>query len=457
MAPLHFSSIAEIQTEFRSGKLTAVALTQHLLERIAIYNGKLNAFITVATNEALAAAEKADDALKNGGWLGPLHGIPVAIKDNIDTSGIRTTAGSRLYATRVATQDAEVVSRLKAAGAIILGKTGTHELAYGTTSENLFFGRIANPWDVTRDPGGSSGGSAVAVAVGLAFAAIGTDTACSIRHPAHCCGVVGFKPSLGLTSTAGVLPLVHSLDHVGPFARSAEDVALVTQVIAQHWPNQRPLLPHGDQTDGFNGLRFGISRSFFFTGDPEILSVVERALGILEARGADIVNIDGTALEESGEITRVLFAEAFAQFADALAVNRADFSPELQWKLACKENISAKEYIWGQQKRQDLIAEIDAMFEHCDVLAAPTSTTLPAQVDVRPDDYDMHASRNATVFNLGGHPSISIPCGVTAAGMPVGLMLSGTRNGDIDLLHRAKSVESALNLHDLHPPIVDLF
>ncbi len=453
MPTVHFSSIAKIQAELRSGGLTAVGVTRHLLERITTHNGRLNAFVTVNGNEALAAAEKVDIALKNGGWLGPLHGIPVAIKDNIDTSGIRTTAGSRLYTDRVPMRDAEVVSRLKAAGAIILGKTGTHELAYGTTSENTFFGRIANPWDLSRDPGGSSGGSAVAVAAGLAFAAIGTDTACSIRHPAHCCGVVGFKPSLGLVSAAGVLPLVRSLDHVGPIARSVDDIALVTPVIAGHWhDNQEPLRSAGYSRDDLNGLRVGVSRSFFFSGDTEILAAVDRALGLLEAKGAVVVDIDGRALEKSVEITRVLFADAYAQFADALAIRTADFSVELQCKLARKADISAKDYLEGQQRRMELTAEIDAMFAHCDILAAPTSTILPAQPDARPDDYDAHASRNAAIFNLGGHPSISIPCGVVTAGMPVGLMLSGTQNGDCVLLRNAKSIENALNLRNFQPP-----
>lgn len=436
----------------RNGALTAIDVTRHLLERIAVHNGRLNAFITVTGESALAAAKKADLALEDGRWLGPLHGIPVAIKDNIDTSGIRTTAGSRLYRDRVPEQDAEVVRRLKAAGAVILGKTGTHELAYGTTSDNAFFGRVANPWDLSRDPGGSSGGSAVAVAAGLAFAAIGTDTACSIRHPAHCCGIVGFKPSLGLVSTDGVLPLVRSLDHVGPFARSVEDVTIVTKVIAQHWPDNQLLLSAVDQTDDLNGLRVGISRSFFFTGDPEILAVVDPTLGILASKGAVIVNIDGRSLEKSAEITRALFAEAYAQFAETLAARKEDFSAELQGKLARKAKISAREYIDGQQKRLELVAEIDAMFEHCDLLAAPTSTTLPAQFDDRSDDYDIRASANATIFNLGGHPSISIPCGLTVTGMPVGLMLSGRRNGDRVLLGMAKSVATALNLPDFHPP-----
>jgi aspartyl-tRNA(Asn)/glutamyl-tRNA(Gln) amidotransferase subunit A len=452
VSPLHFSSIAKIHADMRSGALTATDVTRHLLDRIAAYNSTLNAFITVTGESALAAAEKADLTLKSGRWLGPLHGIPVAIKDNIDTSDVRTTAGSRLYTDRVPGEDADVVRRLMAAGAIILGKTGTHELAYGTTSQNAFFGRIANPWDLSRDPGGSSGGSAVAVAAGLAFAAIGTDTACSIRHPAHCCGVVGFKPSFGTVSTDGVLPLVRSLDHVGPFARSVEDAAIVMHVLAKYWPDDQQVLPPaGFPSNDLNGLRIGVSHPFFFVGDREIVAAVERALDLLEAQGAVVVEIDGRALEKSAEITRVLFAEAYVQFADALATRAADFSPELRGKLARKAAISEQDYTGGQQMRIQLAAEIDAMFAHCDVLAAPTSTILPVQPDRRPDDYDTHASRNATVFNLGGHPSISVPCGAAAHGLPVGLMLSGPRNGDAALLRHAKKIEAALDLKDFHP------
>jgi aspartyl-tRNA(Asn)/glutamyl-tRNA(Gln) amidotransferase subunit A len=452
MVAPHYCSIAEMQAQLCDGKITALALTRLMLERIQSYNGCLNAFITVTPEEALTAAQRSDEERQGGQWRGHLHGIPIAIKDNIDTAGVRTTAGSMLFADRVPEEDAEIVRRLRLAGAIILGKTGTHELAYGTTSDNAFFGRIANPWDLSRDPGGSSGGSAVAVAAGLAFAAIGSDTACSIRYPAHCCGVVGFKPSLGLVSTEGVMPLVPSLDHVGPLTRSVADAALVTEVMAQLSPDD---MTAARPTDGpkslLAGLRIGVSRSFFFRGDCRVLEVVDRALHTLEAHGAKVVETGGAELEKSSEITALLFAEAYAQFADFLAARKSDFSPELQAKLMRKSNISARDYIGAQENRSTLTAVIDAMFEHCDILAAPTSTTLPARFDARPDDYDVLASRNATIFNLGGNPSISIPCGIIG-GLPVGLMLSGPRNGDTSLLRQATAVETVLNVKDLFRP-----
>jgi aspartyl-tRNA(Asn)/glutamyl-tRNA(Gln) amidotransferase subunit A len=375
--------------------------------------------------------------------------VPVAIKDNIATRDIRTTCGSRLFADWVPDRDATVVKRLKDAGAVILGKTGTHELAYGTTSINPFFGAIRNPWDTNRDPGGSSGGSAVAVAAGLAFAALGTDTACSIRHPAHACGVVGFKPSMGLVSTAGVQPLVRTMDHVGALARSVADAALVTAAIAGPDPadvyscnvDMEKLV---DGSDGVAGIRLGVIRPFFFDGDSAIMAVVDRAIERLEQSGATLVPIDGSGLDESLELSRIIFAEAYAIYADELERNRDNFSPELTRKLRRKSEIGAAHYIDAQHRRLLFRTHLEGLMRQCDVLVAPTATLLPAPIDDRPQDYDDHASRNATVFNLGGQPSVSIPCGFSATGLPVGLMISGRLNRDMNLLGIASRIEGCL-------------
>ena len=212
----HFQTIGEVAAKLRSGAVTSISLTELMLTRIEQHNPALNAFITVTAEQARDAARQADAELAAGRYRGPLHGIPIAFKDLIDTAGIRTTYGSKLFEDHVPAKDATVVRLLRKAGAVSLGKTGLHELAYGTTSINPFYGAIGNPWAPDHDPGGSSGGSASAVAAGLAFAALGTDTGCSIRQPAHCCGIVGFKPSFGAVSKAGVYPLAWTMDHIGP-------------------------------------------------------------------------------------------------------------------------------------------------------------------------------------------------------------------------------------------------
>ena len=232
MKGFEYATLSQAAAAIRAGDTSAVELTRLSLERIERLDGTLNAYVTVTADEAMRQAERADRELAAGADRGPLHGIPVAIKDLIDTRGVRTTYGSRYYADHVPDRDAPVIERLRAAGAVSLGKTGLHELAFGTTSVNPFFGAIANPWRVDYHPGGSSGGSGAAVAAGMAFAALGTDTGCSIRLPAQCCGIVGHKPTYGLVSKDGVLPLVPSMDHVGPMARTVRDAALMLDAIA---------------------------------------------------------------------------------------------------------------------------------------------------------------------------------------------------------------------------------
>ena len=278
---MEYSTVSEVAALIRFGDVSAVELTRLMLERIEKMNGSLNAFITVTAELALEQAAQADLELAEGRDRGPLHGIPVAIKDLIDTRGVLTTGGSKHYENRVPESDATVVTRLREAGAVMLGKTGLHELAFGSTSINPFFGAISNPWDLDYHPGGSSGGSAVAVAAGLAYAALGTDTGCSVRQPAQCCGIVGHKPTFGLVSKAGVLPLVSSMDHVGPITRCVRDAGLVLQAIAG--ADRRDPRTLSSPVDDFlehleepiDGTVIGIPRAYFFEGgDSEVVDIV---------------------------------------------------------------------------------------------------------------------------------------------------------------------------------------
>lgn len=430
-----------------------------MLERIAAHNGTLNAYITVTAELAREQAARADAELAAGHDRGPLHGIPVAVKDLIDTAGIRTTCGSKLFEDRIPDSDATVVRLLREAGAVLLGKTGLHELAYGTTSINEFFGAIGNPWASDHDPGGSSGGSASAVAAGLAYAALGTDTGCSIRQPAHCCGIVGHKPTFGLVSKAGVFPLVWSMDHVGPMARGAQDAATVLAAIAGHdsadpYSADVPALGGVDVSAGtLEGARIGVVRRFFFDGTPEVISVVDAALESLAWLGATLVELDIPDIAEASVAARSTFAEASAVHERDLRERPHAFSDQVRAKLEGPREMKVTEYVEAQHFRLGFIGRMEALLGECDVLAAPTATIAAAPIAHRPDDYHTHAWKNTGIFDFTGQPSISVPCGFTGRGLPVGLMFSGRLFEDAKVLQLAHAFEQATEWHERVPDL----
>lgn len=456
---LHFATISEVSRKLRTGEVTSVALTELMLERIAAYNRTLNAYITVTAELAREQARRADTELGQGNDRGPLHGIPVAVKDLIDTAGVRTTCGSKLFEDRVPDADATVVRLLRGAGAVLLGKTGLHELAYGTTSINEFFGAIGNPWAPDHDPGGSSGGSASAVAAGLTFAALGTDTGCSIRQPAHCCGIVGHKPTFGLVSKAGVFPLVWSMDHVGPMTRTVQDAATVLAAIVGHDPADpysvaAPKLGVSDLSAGsLEGARIGVVRRFFFDGHPEVIAVVDAALESLAEHGATLVELDIPDIEQASLAARSTFAEASAVHARDLRERPHAFSDQVRAKLEGPAEMKATEYAEAQHFRVGFRQRMEALLARCDVLAAPTSTIAAAPIADRPEDYHKHAWENTGIFDFTGQPSISIPCGFTERGLPVGLMFSGRLFDDAKVLRFANAFEQATDWHKRMPPL----
>ncbi len=456
---LHFETVSEIGRQLRAGEITAVSLTGLMLERIDAYNGKLNAFITVTEDLAREQARQADAELTRGRDRGPLHGIPVAVKDVFATAGIRTTGGSRLFEDWVPDHDATAVARLHVAGAVLLGKTGLHELAYGVTSINPFFGAVANPWAPDHDPGGSSGGSAAAVAAGLAYAALGSDTGCSIRQPAHCCGVVGYKPTFGLVSKAGVLPLTWSMDHVGPLARRVGDAAFVLAAIAGRDSDDPYTLRAPDAGDlcvgqgSLAGARAGIVRRFFFDGRPEVIDVVEAALGELRDLGVTLIELDIPDIEDAYRAAATTFAEATAIHAEALRQRPEAFSDEIRGKLEGALSMQAITYAEAQHFRRGFTARLEALMQGCDLLVAPTATIAAAPIAERPADYGKHAWKNTSVFDLTGQPSISVPCGFTPAGLPVGLMISGRLFEDRKVLQFAHAFEQATAWHARTPGV----
>ncbi|MFK8051331.1 MAG: amidase [Woeseiaceae bacterium] len=456
MTSLAFESITSIAMMIRDGRTSAVDITQLMLNRIEKFDGRLNAFITVMAESALCEARQADEELSSGTDRGLLHGIPIAVKDLIATQGVRTTGGSKLYEQWVPDEDAAVVRKLREAGAVIIGKTGLHELAYGTTSKNEWFGDVRNPRALDHIAGGSSGGSAAAVTAGLAYAAIGTDTGCSIRQPAHCCGIVGHKPTYGLVSKHGVIPLVYSMDHVGPLARSVKDTAIVLDAIAGFDPQDprsiksQQTVFSSDTNTALQTLRIGVVRRFFFDGDRQVVSVVDDTLEHLSSLGAQIIELDIPEIEQVSEASRILFLEALTIYEDALNDTPDVFGAEVRGKLEASRNISATSYAAAREYQLSFRQRIDQLMTDCDFLCAPTSTASAVPLDNIQDGFARHAWKNTCVFDFTGQPSISIPCGATPTGLPVGMMLTGKFDQDAKLLEQAREIETVLS--EFEPP-----
>ena len=376
---------------------------------------------------ALAEAQRAEAEMARGEWRGPLHGIPVALKDLIDTAGVRTTAASALYKDRIPAHDAEVVRRLRQAGAVIIGKNNLHECAYGGSSLVSYFGDVHNPWDASRIAGGSSGGSAASVAAGLACAAIGTDTAGSIRQPAALCGCVGLKPTYGRVSSRGVIPLSPSLDHIGPLAATVADAAIVLQAIAGYDPSDITS-SEVDVTDyaaalseSTKQLRVGVPHGYFYEDlDSEVAAAVEHALREIQSLVAEVKEVQ---LDVPTDRT-LQAVEAYAYHAENVAKNPELYQPETLRRIRTGENVSAAEYIERRREMEEARRSIRAVFKDVDVLVTPTTPILaPAIAELRADPEALRPAelkllRNTRPFNVWGLPAISVPCGFAERGVP---------------------------------------
>ena len=429
-----FTSISELAHRLQRKEISPVEITQECLSRIEKLNPALNAFITVCSDSALHEARTAEAEILRGNWRGPLHGVPIALKDLIDTTGVRTTAASALYAERVPTEDAEVVRRLRAAGSVIVGKNNLHEFAYGASSLISHFGDMHNPWDVGRITGGSSGGSAAAVTARLACAAIGTDTAGSIREPASLCGCVGLKPTYGRVSSRGVIALSASLDHVGPLAATVEDAAIVLQAIAGYDAADLATanVPVSDYVsamkEGAKSLRVGVPRAYFFDElDSEVASAIDHALRGIETMVAAVREVK---LEVSTDRS-VQAAESYAVHTENLAKHSDLYLPETLRRIRTGENVSAAEYIERRRELEQARRNIHAVFAEVDLLVTPTTPmAAPAIADLRANaealrPAELKLLRNTRPFNVWGLPAISLPCGFTEAGLPIGLQIAG--------------------------------
>ncbi len=436
MPPLE--TITDLAPRLRRKEVSPLELARTCLDRIERLNPTLNAFITVTAESALAEARATEKEISRGEWRGPLHGIPVALKDLIDTAGTRTTAASALYQNRVPAEDAEVVRRLREAGAVILGKNNLHEFAYGASSLVSFFGDVHNPWNTSHIAGGSSGGSAAAVAAGLCCAAIGTDTAGSIRLPAALCGCVGIKPTYGRISTRGVIPLSWSLDHVGPLAATVADAALVLQAIAGYDPldfhsSDVPVCDYASSSSTavggeMNTLRIGIPRPYFFDDlDEEVCAALEQALTVIRTLVAEIREIQ---IEIPADRV-VQNAESYAIHADDVSRTPELYQAETVRRIRHGENISAAEYIHRRQELDRERRRAQRIFAEVDLLVTPTTRIpAPAIADLKKDPEALRPAeitllRNTRPLNVWGLPAISLPCGFTQSGLPIGLQIAG--------------------------------
>jgi aspartyl-tRNA(Asn)/glutamyl-tRNA(Gln) amidotransferase subunit A len=453
-------TIVELGPRLRRKEVSPVELTLDCLDRIEKLNPALNAFISVTAESALAEARIAEIEISRREWRGPLHGIPVALKDLIDTAGARTTAASALFEHRVPAEDAEVVQRLRRAGAVILGKNNLHEFAYGGSSLVSFFGDVHNPWDTGHIAGGSSGGSAAAVAGGLCYAAIGTDTAGSIREPAALCGCVGIKPTYGRVSARGVIPLSWSLDHVGPLAATVGDAAVVLQAIAGYDALDAGSVdvPVGDYVSGLSeetkNLRIGVPWEYFFDHlDGEVRTAVDQALAVIGALVADVRDVK---IEVTADRT-VQAVESFAYHADYVARTPELYQAETLRRIRSGENISAVEYIQRRRELDEERRRAHDFFAEVDLLVTPTMPIpAPAIADLKKDPAALRPAeltllRNTRPFNVWGLPAVSVPCGFTKGGLPIGLQIAGPHWREDLVLKLAHGYELATEWHKRHP------
>jgi aspartyl-tRNA(Asn)/glutamyl-tRNA(Gln) amidotransferase subunit A len=458
------ASIAETSELLRKREVSPVELTKNCLAQIEKLNPTLNAFITVTAESALTQARAAEAEILRGNWRGPLHGIPLALKDLIDTAGVRTTAASALFKDRLPAEDAEVVRRLKNSGAVLLGKQNLHEFAYGGSSMISYFGEVHNPWDPACIAGGSSGGSAAAVAADLCFGAIGTDTAGSVREPAALCGIVGLKPTYGRVSAYGVIPLSPSLDHLGPIARTVSDAAVILQAIAGYDardPNSSDV-PVPDYVaalrDGSKPTRIGIPRKFFYEDlDPEVASAVEQALGVLKSFTGNLSEVE---LEVPTDRT-LQTGESYAHHADFVSRSPELYQPETLRRIRKGEGISRAEIEQRRREQEKIRRKITSVFENVDLLVIPTTPVpAPAIAELRqnPDllrPREILLLRNTRPANVWGLPAISVPCGFTTAGLPIGLHIIGPRWRENIVLQLAYAYEQATAWHKRSPKLAE--
>jgi aspartyl-tRNA(Asn)/glutamyl-tRNA(Gln) amidotransferase subunit A len=466
---LAFLSIEQAARLLRRQEISPLDLVNVSLSRIEKLNPSMNAFLTVLADSARKQARSAEREFirtrrrSAANLKGLLFGIPISLKDNFQTRGIRTTAGSKILANCIPKENSEVVTRLATAGAILLGKTNMHEFAYGITNENPHCGAVHNPWALDRIPGGSSGGSAAATAAGMCFASVGTDTGGSIRIPAALCSIVGLKPTYGLVSVAGVIPLAESLDHAGPLARTVADACIMLQAIAGKYPKGVPPADFRKlKREPSRRFRLGWPKEYFFERvDTEVQRAIEAAANVFRSAGARIEEVSlphlGDSLEASANIA---LAEAthYHQSQGFYPARADEYGADVSSRLKMGTEVRAADYLRAFEVKRQMENDFESAFEGVDAILAPTvpiAAPLIGETEVKISG-EKETVRSALVrlnrpANMTGHPAVSVPCGFTRVGLPMGLQLIGPRWGEARLLTIALAYEQATAWHERHP------
>ncbi len=465
---LHYMSAWELSGLIRSREVSPVEVVEACLARIEETEPTLNSFITLTPEQARSAAQRAEDEIARGNYRGPLHGIPVGLKDLFNTAGVKTTSGTRVYDNFVPEEDCTVATRFGQAGAILLGKLNMHPLAFGPTGENGDYGHMHNPWNPERITGGSSGGSGSAAAAGQCTITMGSDTGGSVRIPAALCGIVGLKPTYGRVSRAGLTPLSWCLDHPGPMVRTVEDAALTMNVIAGYDPRDHATSssPVPDYTSALTGdirgLRIGVVREYFETEiDPAVAALTQQAITVLGELGAEIVEVSLPLYEYAQPISNaILSAEATAANRDILLNDGDKLYPQVRERLEEGLFISATEYLRAQQARQVFCQQVAGLLNDVDLLAGPVEPVTAPRILERRIEIGGEAlpavpmlTKYTRVYNMTGSPAISVPCGFGPDGLPVGLHLAGRNFDESTVLRASYAYQQATDWHTRRPPL----
>jgi len=460
---LHWMTVAEAAGAIAARNLSPVELMEALLERIGRLDPKLNAFIRLDADAAILAARAAEAEIASGRQRGPLHGVPVGIKDIIDVAGLPTTCHSKLLIDNIASTDAVCVSRLRGAGAIVLGKLSTHEFAIGGPSFDLPWPPARNPWNTDHHPGGSSSGSGSGLAAGLFPMALGSDTGGSVRNPASACGIVGLKPTYGLVSRRGVFPLSFTLDHVGPMTRTVPDNALMLEVIAGHDPLDpgSAAAPAGHYTSalerGVRGLRIGFVRHFDeedMPADPEVTAALEHVALTLQTLGAEIRDVRLPTLGEFAAVNRVILqSEAWAIHGQWLRERPGDYGQLARRRLMSGAFLSAGDYVQAARRRLEMIGAVEAALRDVDILLCASAMDPPCRID-DPEAVERTYPRQArTPFNVTGHPALAMMSGLSSGGLPLSVQFVGRYFAEATLFQVAREWERAAGMENKHPPL----
>jgi aspartyl-tRNA(Asn)/glutamyl-tRNA(Gln) amidotransferase subunit A len=467
------STIADLAPRIRSGEVSPVELTEAALSHAETIQPVLNTFITLMSDQAMAQAREEEAAIARGEYKGPLQGIPIGLKDNLATAGIRTTLGTRVLADYVPDEDAEVAVRCRAAGAVLLGKENMEEFAAGATSNNPHFGPVRNPWATEHVPGGSSGGGGANVATEVTFASLGTDLGGSVRLPGSFCGVVGLKQTFGRVSQRGLLVTSFNGDHIGPMTRSVADSAIMLQALAGHDPLDPSSVPvpvpdySAALGRSIRGLRMGVPSNYFFEElDPEVEEATRRAVAALEELGAVSVPVELPMMKYIGAVRMAAMADSVVTHEPFLRANREDYGPDVLYRTLGGQFVLGHHYSKAMKAQRLIQEDYARAFQNVDFIVTPTTPTCAPRIDTPYIEHagEMHrvrgpgsglVSRNTSPLNSTGHPAITVPCGLNSGGLPIGLQFIAAGFREEVLFQVAAAYEQVSPTQGRRPPVLE--